>query len=320
MILTSTTDLKKYIPIADSFQFPDFEPYILKAVNTFTRKYVGTLHETLENALTTEENAAVHNEVREHLRNAIANFGYFLYIPLGTVMMDSSGISTVNSDQRKSAEWWQVNDIRRELLRSGHEAMDLLLAVLEANPTVFTDWTTNFSTINNELLVKNATIFNKYYHIFESRQTYLALQASIRQVEDQYIHTMLSPELITELKNNQTGIKQATQIAIHKAIVALTVAKVASVGLFLIDENGMRVHFETLINGRKQSVDSGKTADQLSELVKEQINNGTQYLKLAKQFIEDNPTEFTAFPNALVKAATTGSGYKPYDTKGVFSL
>lgn len=319
MILNSTADLKKYISISGSFQFEDFEPYITKAVNTFTRKYVGDLHTTLKD-LATGANSEIENEAREHLRNAISNFGYFIYLPLASVMMDSSGISVVTNENRKSAEWWQIKDIRRELLRSGHEAMDLLLEVLEANPEVFTEWTEKFGTINKELLVHNTETFNKYYHIFGSRQTFLALQPSIRQVEDQYMHTMLCPELIEALKANAIGNVLAVKIAMQKAIVAFTIAKVADVGLFLLDENGLRVNFETLIDGRKESPSYGKNADQTSSLVTEQLNNGTQYLNLVKQFIETNLSDFNQCELPLLKASTIGTGYTPYDTKGVFSL
>lgn len=319
MILNNTAELKKYISIADSFQFPDFEPYITKAVNSFTRKYVGDLHTELASEAT-GTNATIKNQAREHLQNAIANFGYFMYLPFASVMMDSSGISVVNNDQRKTAEWWQLKDIRRELLRSGHEAMDLLLEMLESNPEVFTTWNTNFGVSNKELAVHNTETFNKYYHIFNSRQTFIALIPTIRQVEDQYINTMFCPELIEAIKETQTGNILAVKLAIQKAVVAFTVAKVANVGLFLLDENGLRVNFENLIDAKKESVFSGKPSDQLFNLVKEQSNNGTQYLNLAKQFIEANPSDFTMCGLPLLQSGTTGSGLKTYNTKGIFSM
>jgi hypothetical protein len=319
MILETTTDLKKYLSISQNFDFVDFQPYLLKAKNSFTKKYVGSLDVTLAIAAS-GANEIIINEAREHLRNALANFGYFLYLPYASVQLDSSGISVVSSDQRKNAEWWQINDIRRELLRSGHEAMDLLLEVLEANPTNFPTWTSNFNTQNHELLVHNTSDFNKYYHIFNSRQTFLALQPSIRQVEDQYIKTMLCPELIEAMKSTASGNVLALKESMQKAIVAFTVAKVASVGLFQLDENGLRINFDTLISGRKESASYGKTVDQMTALVNEQINNGTQYLKIAKDIILQNPTDFTQCVNPLIKSKISGSGYSAYDTRGVLAL
>jgi hypothetical protein len=319
MILETTTDLKKYIALATSFEFDDFAPYINKAVNKFTRKYVGLLHEELAD-LATDTNATIKNEAREHLRNALANFGFYLYIPLLQVQLDSSGMSIVQNENRTAASFGQIKDIRREVLNSGHDAMDLLLAVLEANPTVFTDYAANYSSINNELLVNSAAVFSKWHNIFESRQTYLALQPTILLVEDQYIHTFLCTELIEALKTDATGNLKAVKVAIQKAIVAFTVAKIANNGLFLLNDLGLRVNFESAADGRVESASYGKPTEQMQSLANEQIANGTQYLNIVKEIIEANPSEFTQCSFPLLKSATTGTGYKSYDSTGVFGI
>ncbi len=321
MILETTADLKKYVSLAQSFQFEDFEPYITKAVNAYTKKYVGDLHIYLaDTANPPDIYFEVKNEAREHLRNAIANFGTFIYFPFMSVMIDGSGASVVNSDQRKSTEWWRDNDMRRELLRSGHEAMDYLLEILEKNPDAFVDWTAEFGTINKELLVNNTATFDKYYSIFNSRQTFLALQPSIRQVEDQYLKTLLCPELITALKSDVTGIKKDVKDELQKAVVAFTVAKVANEGLFLLDENGLRVNFQTFIDGRKESVSYGKTADQTSKLVDTQISNGSNYLSMVRELIETNIDQFDMCDSPIKTSNSSGTGSTPYDTKGILAL
>ncbi|MRX40580.1 hypothetical protein GJU43_14925 [Flavobacterium sp. LC2016-23] len=321
MILETTADLKKYVSVAQSFEFSDFQPYITKAINGFTKKYLGNLHVFLaEESGSPDISFEVKNEAREHLRNAIANFGMFIYFPFMSVMLDSSGATEVKNDQRQRVNWGTEKDIRRELLRSGHEAMDYLLELLEKNPSVFTDWTADFGTINKKLLVHNTASFNEYYHIFNSRQTFLALQPSIRQVEDQYLRTMLCPELIEHLKTDVSGISLEVKTELQKAIVAFTIAKVANVGLFLLDENGLKVNFDLQIDIKKESVSNGKTAEQVSKLVEEQSNNGSQYLALARQLIEENISSFDQCEFPLKKTNSTGSGSGPYDTTGVLAL
>lgn len=319
MILANKSDLKKYVSIADSFEFADFEPYIQKAVNAYTHKYVGNLHIELD-AVANGTNSVIKNEAREHLRSAISNFGMYIFLPLLQVQMDSSGISVNVSENRKSPEWWQTKDIRRELLRAGHESMDLLLAVLDANPTIFEDYAENYSALNNELLVSNAVTFSKYYNIFDSRQTFLALIPVIRKVEDQYLHTFLCPELITALKSIVTDNKKVVKVALQKAIVAFTVAKVSQNGLFVFDERGLRIDFENMNDGRRENPTYGKSVDQLKSLAEEEINNGTQYLKLVAEVIEANPADFNQCEFPLLKNSKSLPGYEPYNTKGVFGL
>jgi len=60
---------------------------------------------------------------------------------------------------------------------------------------------------NKERLVHNTSDFEKGYHIFGSRQTFLALIPAINQVEDQYINTLLSKELLLALKSEPTEEK-----------------------------------------------------------------------------------------------------------------
>ena len=77
MILANTADLKNYISVAQNFDFNSFLPYITKAINGYTKKYVGELHSFLSDEDSDDD--SIKSQAREHLRSAIANFGYFLF-------------------------------------------------------------------------------------------------------------------------------------------------------------------------------------------------------------------------------------------------
>lgn len=319
MIISNTIELKKYVSVGQSFLFSEFEPYIDKAINTYIRKYVGNLHEQLDIVSDTDENKSIKISARMQLSSAVANFGMFIYFPLLQIDIDSSGASVPNNDNKKAAEWWQIKDARRELLRSGHEAMDLLLEILEKNPVVFTDYATDYSTINNELLVNKASVFSKYYNIFDSRQTFLAILPTLRVVQDQYITTFISSDLLVALKSTVTGVKLELKNNIQKAMVAFCIAKICNNGLFILDDRGLRIDFENLMDGRREQP-SGKSILQIEKLASEQIANGTQYLKQSKLLIENNPFEFANFINPLLNSTTTNSDYKPFNSQGVLGI
>lgn len=317
MILASLADLKKYVTVASKFNFELFEPYITKAANSFTIKFVGKLHEELADIESGDD--SVKNEAREYLRAALANFGMFLYLPYMQVQMDSSGINVAQNQDRKTAEWWQINDIRRDYLRAGHEAMDLLMEVLEKNAELFPDYQSNYRTTYKELLVKNADEFTRYYNIFSSRQTFLALVPAMRMVEIQIFKNFITDEFLTELKNfdqadsetseeaAQNAIKNQIKQYLQQALVSFTIAKVYHEGVFHLDASGIKLKFDVLPNEKVQAVDYGKAADQLQRAIKANIDNGTQFILLAKELIADN------FSNALittesVKSTVIGSG------------
>lgn len=320
MILNTTEELKKYIAISDSFIFEDIKPYIKKAVNNFTKRVVGNLHEVLEiEATDTDVNADLKNKAREELRNALSNFAWFLYLPFGQLQMDSSGISIATNENRKAAEFWQIKDLRREALHSGHQAMDSLLEILEENPNIFPNYTAKYSTINNELMVNSAIVFSKYYNINDSRQVYLALQATIRRIEDQYIKSFLSADLLRDLKKATTPIFKEVKESLQKAIVSFTVAKIASTGLFILDDKGLRIDLESFLDGRRENPTYGKPVIQLDKLIEDLINDGMQYLLETKKIIQDNENQFLNYSNVF-KENKTQKANNTYDSKGILGL
>lgn len=298
MILSSTTDIKKHVGVSSSFVFEDFEPYIDQAVNQFTRNFVGDLHEVLANEAPAGENKPILHKARGLLQNALVNFGMYIYIPIGAIMFDGSGMSNAKSDKREPISWQQQNDIQRRMLTAGHTAMDLLLELMEKNKTLFPEWAgSEYYTESIELIVSNTGIFNKYYHIFNSRQTYLALKPSLRQVEDQYLNSFLCSALIDHLKKDSvTGINDQVKTTLQKAIVAFTIAKVADEGLFVIGPTGMKLQFNQLPNDKVQPVDLVF----LEKTTKAQLSNGQNYLKEVKKLITDNITDFDQCTDPII--------------------
>lgn len=317
MILTSTADLKKYISVATNFNFATLEPYITKAINSYTKKVVGNLHALLE-ATATETDANIKNEAREHLRSAISNFAYYLFSPYASITMDSSGMANVQNDKQTPLQNWQLISIQRELLRSGHESMDLLLEILENNPSIFTAWTTEFGTMNKDLLVHNTTDFQLCYNINNSRQTFLSLVPSLRQIEDKYIKTLFSAEVITAMKSATTGSLLELKNYCQKAIVCFTIAKVYDEGIFHLDASGIKLKFDVLPWEKIQAVDFGKQVEQMNHAIKKQIENGTQYILLAKDVIIDNASDFTSFTKIYKKDAPIK--YEAHKTSGIVGL
>lgn len=317
MIIANTSELQKYIPVNDTFVFETFQSYISKANNSYVKKYVGNLITELADAESGDDES-IKNQAREHLRSALANFAFFMYQPFFQLQMDSSGMSTVTNENRKQPEWWQLADVRRDLLRSGHESMDALMEILEQNPDEFVDFTENYSTQYKELLVRNANDFNNCYNIFNSRQTFLALVPTIRQVETQLLKNFITDDFYSDLKETIPTDSEASTTAddelkiqikkyLQQAIVCFTIARIYNEGLFHFDASGVKLKFDALPNEKVQAIDYGKPAEQLQRAIKAQIENGTQFILLAKELIADNFSE-GLITKTSTPTSTIGSG------------
>jgi len=317
-LISSIEDIRKHVAIASSLQFPDLAPYIGQAIDQYTYRYVGNLHELLGEEAPAGLNKPILDRARHLLQNAVANFALNIYVPVGSVIFDSSGMSNADNESRSPISWQQANDIRRGMLTAGHTAMDILLAHLEKNQDIFSAWAgSEYYTQSRELLVNTTKAFDDAYHIYNSRQTYLALIPSMRQVEDKYIHTLFCPDLIGMLKEEEfEGLKGRVKSLLQKAVVAFTVAKVANEGLFLINGSGLKLKFDALPNDKVQGVD----AAYLLHTTKAQEANGANYLKIAKNLILGNPSEFTQCAGNPIITPVESQGTFPYNKGGVLGL
>jgi hypothetical protein len=317
MILNSTEDLKKHVAVMESFNFPNLQPYVAQAADEFTYKYVGDLHEILADETTQGESMAVLNKARGYLQAALANFSLYIYTPVGTINIDSSGMGATVTPNRAALSWGEKKDIQRNFLSAGHKAMDRLLAFMEKNKDAFPEWAaSNQYTESNKLLVNNTAAFNSCYTINESRQTYLALQPAIAQVEDQYIRTFLCPELIKHLKTAVlTDVQAEVKEYLQKAIVAFTVAKVADEGIFTIDASSIMLNFSVLTTDKPQAVPT----DWLTKTVTRQTQNGENYLKLAANTITKNIEQFNQCAVPIIVGDVAG-GFEAYNTQSTLML
>jgi len=308
-MINNKEDLKQYLSIAGNFDFEDFVIYIPKALRSYIKRYVGNLYKELGTIDDSDPAAAIKQEAQTLIDTAVANFAFYLYTPYLSITMDSSGLFIVTSDKRSPISQTQLNDIRRELLRSGHEAMDDLLEVLEINADAFTDWHTNYSTIYKNSLVYSTSEFNQYYNIFNSRQTFLSLKPSIINVEDRIIKTSFTLDFIESLKGTVTGAKKEVKELLQKAIVHGTIAKVYAEGIYEITPSSIILRFDLLDYERKRVAE---LTEQMKNAIEAHTNDMNSYLKQAFSLCED-------LDNALIPK-DENKGYKPIITKSIIGI
>ncbi len=308
-MILDNNDLEKYISISPNFDFKSFVIYIPKAIRSYVYRYVGNLYQELKNAESDTEHKDIKTQTKELIDTAVANFAFYLYTPYISVSMDSSGMYVVKNDQRAPVSTTQLNDIRRELLRSGHEAMDELLEVLEVNADVFPYWHNHYSTIYRDSLVYSTSEFNKYFNILNSRQTFLSLKPSIINIEDKVIKTSFTQDYLESLKGTVTGDNRLIKEFLQKAIVHGTIAKVYSEGVYEITPSSIVLKFDLLDYERKQVA---TLTEQMKNAISSHTSDMNNYLKLAYELAE-------GVDNALIQKDSS-KGYKPIITKSIIGI
>jgi len=301
MAILETTDiLQEYIAVRNDFVIEDLKPFKRQALREYVKPFVGKLDTELASPAT-GENAEIKNEARELLEETVACFSFYLGAPELALQISGSGISVAETTNYKKANTFEKNEFQRNLLRRAHTSLDALLLILEDNASLFSSYTAELQDINKELIVNSTQVFNQYYNIHNSRQTYLALKPFIRRVEDQYLSSWLCSEFITELKQPQTNLSyKNAKLLLQKATVAFTVSKAVLEGLFILDQNGIHLKFDTLEYEKTATNTNLKINDFLMRTSKQQELAGEEYLRQVSKYLIANKEAFTQCNGTII--------------------
>ncbi len=294
MIINDTETLREYLSVNGTIDIDNLKPSLRKAERNYLKPLIGTAQLAVFEAEVTDP---IIKGALELAQEAVANFAFYLYMPIGAVQVSDNGLYTVESDQTKTATDKQFKELQRSMLRGGHEALDSLLAYMEENATNFGPWTSSSSyTVYKDLLITDTATFNTYYHIFKSRQTFLALRPNIRVVEDQFVKPVIGDELLKALKTDQTeDVRKEVKKILQQSIVAFTVMKTVYNGLFVMDASGMHMRFDVLPYETTTTNINLKVNDFLVHTNKTKQAEGEEYLKKALEVIQANPSDFEEY-------------------------
>ena len=187
--------------------------------------------------------------------------------------------------------------MQRSFKKSAHEALDELLELMEANPSKFDPWIKSANhTVYKELLVNKTAVFNSYYHIFNSRQTFVALRPNIKICEDQFIAPVIGSALLKALKAKQTKEHRIeVKKLLQQSIVAFTIMKTVDNGMFTLDAQGIHMKFDELPYEKSMGYMDNKNNSFLSNTKENKRVEGEEYLKIAQRIIVANTKDFSEY-------------------------
>ena len=294
MIISTTAILREHLSVNASIDIKRLAPSLKKAERNFLKPLVGV--ETMK-LLESETLNKIIKEAQNLAQEAVANFAYYLYLPLNAVQISDNGIHVVDNENTRSASDKQFKELQRSFKTSGHEALDALLEILEASPDIFPDWFKSDSyKKHKDLLVNKTAIFNEHYYIFNSRQTFMALQPRLKVVEDQFIAPVIGEKLLLDLKNSQTNKnRKKVKTYLQKAIVSFTIMDVVYNGMFVLDAQGIHMKFDVLPYEKTVTNVNLKVNDFLTHTKKTKQNEGEEYLKIAIDLIKKNIEDFEEY-------------------------
>lgn len=233
--------------------------------------------------------ASVRGGLLRLVHEALANLALLAYLPLNQLQINDGAIYVNSSGSRPFQ--WQIDQLAANLRRKGYNALEAVLAYLEAHAPDFPAWTTSAAAVQaRELLIRSATEFTRHYDIGDSRLTYQALLPVMRKIERFDLEATLSPEYLLELKTQLIAgtVTPDNQVVLdhylRPALAHLVVAKaVNEVGLSF---NGAAVELNVY---RPDDANSKEADASLGELLKlkasQAHDDGVVYLTKLSRYL-----------------------------------
>lgn len=203
MLFKTIPEIKQYISVNATSIFDSIAPYIRMAEMKYLVPAIGKdEYDDLNTAYNgTDPLTDAQEALLPYAQRMVAYLAYSLYLPMGQVQVGESGIQIVSSENKKTAWQWQVDQLDESLRELGFNAVEEMLAFMEANKEDYPLWTASTAfTENNELFVSSAIEFTSYYNINNSRRLYNAMRFIIKKVETFKIKPLLGAAYFAALK------------------------------------------------------------------------------------------------------------------------
>lgn len=291
-LINSDVDFKQHVVLAATFDFKKVAPYRKRSDRKYIISMIGL--EQYQALVDYIGEDAIILEVKDLFSEASANFLLYTALPTINTLITNSGTKTTETTQSKDSDWRDVRDLKRSLINTANEAIDLAMEVMEANSNLFTSWkSSDYFTVFNNMVIRHTQTFNTFYNIQNSRKTFIALKPYMLEVEVQYLLPALGKCTLDFLKKTSDApVVKIAQEYLQQTVVAFTVSKAALTGTFSITDTAFVLATEELSwEKKKLELDENK----LQRLRQDRESSAGNYLKNLTKIIIDNPDVFTCF-------------------------
>lgn len=307
-----------------NLQWSAIERYTIDALNNAIIPFIGL---PFYNALAEKVNndTALLQEEKDtlfFLRRAVAYYAATIFIPLkvtnttsaGMVSNDSERVTTSTLGEVKFSLWQTTLQADKHLDNLlGYMEKGLLIAGItpDSETAAFFDlWKNDEAyTLATSPFFRHTVSFQKYYNIFSSRPTFLALLPHINDICEDVIAPILCGDLYEELTTAlQTGegLTEENTTLIHhirRAIAPLAVAKAAPVLALVTEGSGFKVVSSTEGMNKHEAAVKQHQA-QIAALVARCQSDGEDKLNKLRKFLIDNLDKYPLYADSPCYRAT----------------
>jgi hypothetical protein len=322
MLFTTIDEIKTFLPIGAGNDFLKLKPHIQNAENKFVKPLLGAgMYDELQEfyeaeypAVPTETQEAT-KTLLEKVQHAVIHLAYYLGFDFMNVTTSSAGFQRTESDKLKGLYKYQEDNLKQYFSDSGFNALDDVLVFLEDNIEHFGEFELepNYTALKESFLPTVKIVEEIPFNIQGSRLTLLALQPSVKFVEDTTIRTTLGGTIYLALKEEMVSDNpDADYIAllpyIRKPLVYLASALLMEETGATLGDKGL--YFEktdsTTLNTK---IKGPSEAERIAAMIARNRNMGYAYLDMLKSYLSLN---FETYEGTAVRFSRDNTDKKTF--------
>jgi hypothetical protein len=206
-LFKTDAELKDYLPTTSGFKLQQLQPSLTRAMTRYIREALGlpqltALSQAYEDGTLDDAGTALLAAVR----TALATFAAGYYGNSTGVQLGATGPVQSESATLKPAGRQALADMTEANETAGFEALEALFELLEDNRADYPLWASSDAcTVLHGQFLATAKEFDKLVFINRSRQRFLELQPTMRDLERLVLLPLMGAPLVRELREQLTS-------------------------------------------------------------------------------------------------------------------
>lgn len=260
-LINNIAEFNTYVSVASNLLNDKFLKYTKKAERDLVNLMGKEKFEEIEESNTDDP-------ARELLCEYSANMGLSYALPAFVLNITNFGVFTNQVDEGQRAEWHQVKDLNRSLLKFAFNSLD------DAIQLVGVEFFAKF----DGLFIRSLDQFEHFYPLSGSSQTFISLIPFMREAQEQYLRSALGSCFDADFDDRMLS-------DIRGAVANYAVAKAALSGSFKVESSGFLLRFEVLPWEKVEKVEQSM----LEKFNIDRMSVATGYLNRAMKSLKDLP-------------------------------
>lgn len=301
------TEFKQfYSAINRNMDWCTLEPFITQAEEIYIIPFISQeFYDTLHTEYQATDTIADIKQAKAFslIRMALAYYTIYQGMPhLNTRIADAGIMENVNEGTQPARQWVFYHN-RWEACKTAYAFLDIALAYMEkeiaGGATEFDDFKNSDAyTITKDLLIPNATTFNQFYNIQESRKSYVAFRPYIRKAEQLHLKPVLC-DLFDEIKTQYlAGTLTAENTAllpyIQRILAEYTMIEAIPDINIIHDSDG----FKVIENPHSSVISQQALANMIQQLNTKAETNSAQFKIELENFIYANLDDYPTYKDS----------------------